>query len=57
LDSIVELEEKRQGETIWTPAQHLFRWNAKKCVSYDAEQDFEEDPGPCGVRASPAQEA
>ncbi|KAF8344985.1 hypothetical protein F5887DRAFT_968850 [Amanita rubescens] len=44
LDNIVGLEEKRQSETIWTPAQHLFGWNAKKSVSDDTEQDFEEDP-------------
>jgi hypothetical protein len=46
LDGIVDLEEKRQSETIWTPAQHLLRWNAKPVVS---EKDFEEDPGPCGA--------
>ena len=47
LDAIIDLDEKRQSEMIWTPAQHLLRWNAKPVVS---EKDFEEDPGPCGVR-------
>ena len=46
LDAIIDLDEKRQRETIWTPVQQLLRWNVKAIVS---EKDSEEDPGPCGV--------
>lgn len=46
---MIDLEEKRQSETLWTPAEHLFGWNAK-AVSENAEKDYEEDPGPCGVQ-------
>jgi hypothetical protein len=45
LNAAIDLEEKRQGETLWTPVQHLFRWDVDGGVSESAEKDEEENPG------------
>ncbi|KAK2462664.1 hypothetical protein APHAL10511_005397 [Amanita phalloides] len=43
LNGIIDLEEKRRSETIWTPAQHLFRLSGS-AVADNVEKDVEEDP-------------
>ena len=45
LDEVINLEGKRQRETLWTPVQHLFRWDADGGVSESTEKDDEENPG------------
>jgi len=45
LDGVINLEGKRQQETLWTPVQHLFRWDVDGGVSESTEKDDEENPG------------
>ncbi|KAM6495323.1 Protein of unknown function (DUF2422) domain containing protein [Amanita muscaria] len=43
LDSTINLEQRRQRETLWTPVQHIFRWN-NRTISEHHEKDEEDNP-------------